>query len=154
MFAELKPLLDNCSSVTIVLAAGSDDTLSVTVIPKAKDGQNAVLSTPLALTGTLAELDAEFAGLVTGFVAKRTTLAQQLEATETILEAAKQEAAKSAVSVKKKALPKPSSGVTDDDDGNDDDDDQGIGCCGKAPEVTVPATPSVPVSSPDDLWGE
>ncbi|MHB0991691.1 MAG: PRTRC system protein E [Burkholderiales bacterium] len=147
MFAELKPLLDNCFSVTIVLAAGSDDTLSVTVIPKAKDGQNAVLSTPLALTGTLAELDAEFAGLVTGFAAKRITLAQQLEATETILEAAKQEAAKSAVSGKKKALPKLSSGVTDDDGGNDDDDDQGVGCCG-SPEASVPATPS----AEDDLW--
>ncbi len=146
MFAELKPLLDNCFSVTIVLAAGSDDTLSVTVIPKAKDGQNAVLSTPLALTGTLAELDAEFAGLVTGFAAKRITLAQQLEATETILEAAKQEAAKSAVSGKK-ALPKLSAGVTDDDGGNDDDDDQGVGCCG-SPEASVPATPS----AEDDLW--
>ncbi len=149
MFAELKPLLDNCSSVTIVLAAGSDDTLSVTVIPKTKDGQNAVLSTPLALTGTLVELDAEFAGLVTGFVTKRTTLAEQLEATEIILEAAKQEAAKSAVAGKKKALPKPAatsfSCNTGNDEGIGDDDD--MGCCG-SPEASAPAIPS----AEDDLW--
>ncbi|MHB1678660.1 MAG: PRTRC system protein E [Sulfuriferula sp.] len=154
MFAELKPLLDNCSSVTIVLAAGSDDTLSVTVIPKAKDSQNAVLSTPLALTGTMAELDAGFAGLVTGFAATRTSLTEQLEATQTILEAAKQESAKSAVTGKKKpsskSSPTPSScctGDDDDDDGGNDDDDVNA-ASPEAPAASVPATPS----AEDDLW--
>ncbi len=149
MFAELKPLLDSCSSVTIVLAAGSDDTLSVTVIPKAKNAQNAVLSTPLALAGTMAELDTEFAGLVIGFAAKRTSLTEQLEATQTILEAAKQEAAKSAVTGKKKSSPKLAStsslcctGDSDDDDGGNDDDDVNVA------STEAPAAPS----TSDSLW--
>lgn len=145
MFTELKSLLDSCSSVSVILANGAGDTVNVTVIPKARDGQNAVLSTPLALSGTLAELDAEFERIVSGYTATRTTLAEQLEATETILEAEKENSAKKLAERKaKKSLPKPSSSTCCT--GDDDDDNDDAGC--KVPETTTPAA-SAPI---DDLW--
>jgi PRTRC genetic system protein E len=150
MFAELKTLLDSCSSVSIILANGTDDTVNVTVIPKVKDGQNAVLSTPLALSGTLEDMDAEFAQIVSSYTAKRTSLSEQLEATQTILEAAKDDAAKGlAESRKNKSLPKPkmeSSGSTGKDDDDDDDNKGDEGCC--MPAITA----AVPKAASDDLW--
>jgi PRTRC genetic system protein E len=157
MFAELKPLLDNCTSITLVLVNGTDDTVNVTVIPKAKDGQNALLSTPLALTGTVAELDAQFAQLVTSYSAKRTSLAEQFEATATILEAAKQESAKSAVTKKKNSSNKSGSTTScctgGGDEDNDDDDvlSDGGGVQFKPDALVAPMAPAASVES--DLWG-
>jgi len=148
LFSDLSPLVNSCSSITIAIAAGSDGTVNVTVIPKAKYGQNAVLSTPLSLTGTLAELDAEFAQLVMGFTSKRATLAEQLEATNVILEAAKQDAAKSAT------RKKPSKTAKDESEQSNGDDDELENVSNnkksqtsETPEVKVPASILV-----DDLW--
>lgn len=147
MFAELKTLLDSCSSVSIILANSTDDTVNVTVIPKVKDGQNAVLSTPLALSGTLEDMDAEFAQIVSSYTAKRTSLSEQLEATQTILDAAKQDAAKGLAESRKKLKPKmESSGSTEKGDDDDDDDDDAEECC--MPAITA----AVPTAASDDLW--
>lgn len=148
MFTDLKPLLNSCTSVTIVLASGGDDQVNVTIIPKAKDGQNASLSTPLALIATLEELDAEFAQVVLGYSAKRTSLAEQLEATATILDAAKQEAAKSAVAGKGKKPHKPASASSDDfDEDEENGGDEKPESSSAAPEKLAPAAAPV-----DDLW--
>lgn len=148
-FAEIKSLLDSCSSVTVVLSRGSDDTLSVAVIPKVKDGQNAVLSTPLALTGTSVELDAEFAGLLTSYVGKRKSLAEQLEATQTILDAAKQDAVKKAVKGKSKSSPTIASSCAGSDDDDDDDNDD---VSSPVVSETATGTPAAPAAPMADLW--
>lgn len=146
MFSELKSLLDSCSSVTVVLS-GSDDTLSVIVIPKVKDGQNAVLSTPLALTGTAEELDDAFVGLVTSYVNKHKSLAEQLEVTQTILDAAKQDAVKRATKGKLKSLPASSCAVGDGDGDCDADGDDDVAA--EVSSTKAPATPAAPMA---DLW--
>lgn len=148
MFLSLKPILDTCVSVTVVLSAiNADGTVTVTVVPKAKEGQEASLSTPLSLTATLEELDAEFASVILSYVTKRTSLSEQLEATQTILDAAKQDAAKKVAESKgKKSLPAPSVNSVSGDDG-DGDDDEGGGCC----SAQVTSAPPIATAS-DDLW--
>lgn len=94
MFVALQTLLATVASITTSMVANEDGTITVTVMPKAKkDGGNAALNTPLSLTGTAEELDAEFATLLASYTTKRSSLAEQLETTESVLEAAKKEAA-------------------------------------------------------------
>ena len=140
MFTNLKTLVSSCSSITIILASAGDDLVNVTVIPKVNEGQHAALSTPLSLIATLDELDAEFADVVQSYTAKRTSLAEQLEATQLILEAAKEESAKKLADSKKgKVKPNTSTAspvVSQDDEGGDGDghgDDDGIEGSNKAP---------------------
>lgn len=105
MFTQLQALLKNCTNVTVILASNKDDTLSVTVLPKSKDTGDAAatLSTPLCLTATAAELDAEFANVLGSYVNKHQSLAEQLENTSAILEAAKSESQKKATTAISKA---------------------------------------------------
>jgi PRTRC genetic system protein E len=145
MFTAMKPLLDQCVFVSITLVAGSDGTLSVTVTPKAKEGQDSRLSQPLALTATFGELDEGFTRAVLDHAGIRKTIAEQLEATKTILEAVKEEAAKSVVDARKKPSKTAASEPLIDDD--DEESHGGDTQASKTPEIVVPA--SLPV---DDLW--
>jgi PRTRC genetic system protein E len=146
MFTAMKPLLDQCVFVSITLVAGSDGTLSVTVTPKAKEGQDVRLSQPLALTATFEELDEGFTQAVLDHAGIRKTVAEQLEATKTILEAVKQDAAKSVADARKKPSKNPTSGpVIDDDDENLED--------GESKPCEIPPVVPVDVKPPvDDLW--
>jgi len=151
MFTELQTLLATLASLTVSLAANTDGTITVTVIPKGgKEGNT--LDTPLTLTGSAAELDEGFAGILTSWSNKRQNLSDQLAATEAILEAAQKESADKA----KKSIAKPaksSTPVAEDEDGSDDDeDDDGSASC-TAPTSTVStSTPAVAASDASDLW--
>ncbi len=145
MFVQLKSLIDSCVSVSIILTGGKDGLVNVAVIPKVENGKDAALATPLALSGTLEELDEQFAGLCTSFVNKRLSLAEQLEATTTILEAAKQESAKKAVKGKAKTSTSSAAACCVADDDGDDDDDVSA-------EVSTTSTPATPAAPMDDLW--
>lgn len=104
MFVQLNQLLASCVSITLSMVANDDGTLSVTVVPKAKkDSEDAVaLKTPLQLTATPEELDAEFVGMLVSYTNKRKSLSEQLEETEAVLEAAKKNSAAKAVKAVKK----------------------------------------------------
>jgi PRTRC genetic system protein E len=91
MFSALQPLLANLARLTIALVNNTDDTITVTVTPYGGKAGN-VLDTPLSLTGTAAEFDDGFVEHLNSYVPKRQTLADQLAATEAILEAAQKEA--------------------------------------------------------------
>ena len=153
MFTELQPLLSTVTSLTLSMVLNTDGSISVTVIPKgAKLG--CPLDTPLPLTGTAAELDVGFAGMLTSYAAKRQDLSDQLAATEAILDAAKKEAADKA----KKSIAKPAKSSTpvatdeDEDDGSDDDEDD-ESASHTAPASTVStSTPVVAASDASDLW--
>lgn len=119
------------------MAMNKNGTLSVTVLPKPKaTGEDAaVLSTPLSLTATAAELDEGFVQILGEYVATHQSLSEQMENTKAILEAAKSESQKKATTAisnsTKAATAKPSESkapVVDDeqDDGNvEDGDDTG-----------------------------
>ena len=130
MFTQLKPLL-NSASLTIHLAANNDGTLSVTILPKSKQtGEDAAaLNTPLSITATADELDANFAQVLSDYVNAHQSLAEQLENTTSILDAAKAEAQKKATTAISKASTKPETpkvtkaAATPSDDGEEEPED-------------------------------
>lgn len=127
MFKSILPLLAGCTSLSLIIVPGDNDELTVSVIPLADKESKVppVVNTPITLTDTAEELDAQFADLVAKHSAVRTSLMEQLEASTSIMEAAKKDsAAKAAGAVKKAAKPassKPGAGPVAA--GNDDDDD-------------------------------
>jgi PRTRC genetic system protein E len=87
------------------LVVGREGTITVTVRPTPKDAKDAeALAIPLVLTGTAEELDAQFVGLLRSYAEEHQSLAEQLEATRNILEAAKKDASKKAEGAIRKAL--------------------------------------------------
>lgn len=147
MFKALQTLLAACASLSVFLVANDNGTITVTVIPKPKnDGDNASLNTPLTLTGTAEELDAEFAGIMSSYSEKRLSLAEQLAVTETILDAAKKESAtKATQGIKKAAAPGKASASTVA--GDDDDEDEG-----SAPAAPIVAGAAKPAETAVNLF--
>ena len=80
----------------------------------AKDAE--ALAIPLVLTGTAEELDAQFVNLLRSFADEHQSLAEQLEATRNILEAAKKDASKKAEGALRKGTAKVTAPADDDDD--------------------------------------
>lgn len=135
-FQELKSLLEGCAALAVTLSSGRDGAITVTVRPTPKDAKDAeALAIPLVLTGTAEELDAQFVGLLRSYAEEHKSLAEQLEATRSILEAAKKDAGKKAEgAIRKGAAAKATLAV----DGGDDE------------EAETPAVVDVPVE--DNLF--
>jgi len=154
MFKQLECLLKNCASINMILAANKDGTLSVTVLPKPKQSgdETLSLSTPLSLTATAEELDAEFATLLGNYVGSHQSLAEQLENTNAILEAAKKESQKKATSTISKASTKAApdkEGEATSGDGNDEVDEDGDSDTGSQDVSSSGAQ----ATEPKNLWG-
>ncbi|MCX7172977.1 MAG: PRTRC system protein E [Proteobacteria bacterium] len=152
-FQIMQPLLKGCLSLTLVLTA-EGELISVTVLPKPQQsGEDAAaLSTPLSLTGTAAELDEQFAGIIGKYDAARTDLAEQLETTTAVIEAAKAASSTKATTALKKAGSKADttasviapSGSSEEGGGEDEEDESGT--AGAAPAAAViPAAPSAEI---------
>ena len=154
MFTALQTILAGVTSLNLSLVANGDDTITVTVTPKGSKAGN-TLDTPLSLTASAAELDEGFAGLLLAYSSKRQNLADQLAATEAILEAAQKEesdkAQKSLAKPMKKSSTKTAGDDNDDIDVNDEDD--GSSCAISQPAST-PSITSTPVAASEatDLW--
>ena len=152
MFTELQPLLATVTSLTLSMVLNTDNTISVTVMPKgAKLGSP--LDTPLPLTGTAAELDEGFAGILAGYTAKRQELSDQLAATNAIIDAAKKEAVDQA----KKSIAKPAKSipvVEEEDENPTDDEDQDDESASNTASTSTASTPSTTpaAASAADLW--
>jgi PRTRC genetic system protein E len=88
MFKELAPLLRQRSLLLTVTHVGEDQ-FRVNVIPKKKqDSENDALTTPVSVTGTPEELDAELPQTLTTFVASHLELKNNLERAKADMEAA------------------------------------------------------------------
>lgn len=140
-------------------ATGADKSrLSIMLMPVAKEGQDAALSHPIKLEGTVEEIEAGFEGAMAKYATARASLTEQLDATLTLLDAAqKSSAAKAAEGVKgkpkgtAKASPdKPAAAPVDPLDQTDDDgtdtvtDDEGGDDAGSAAPASAPATATAP----------
>lgn len=125
MFTELAALVRASEKVVVTLTM-QGDTMSVVVVPVGKDAADAALSTPLALSATPAELDEGFAAAIAGVSAARQSLAEQVEATRSILEAAKTSQSTKAT----KALTKAAEPTASETSEEDDDDDKPEGSAG------------------------
>ncbi|EER62159.1 conserved hypothetical protein [Acidovorax delafieldii 2AN] len=96
MFEELFALACSATLTMTVSADEKSGRLTVNVIPKPRqDAGEAALTQPLSLTATPQEFDAGFIEALRGYREVRQSLAQQVEATKEVIEAAK------AASVKK-----------------------------------------------------
>jgi len=153
MFQELNNMLVSLTSLTLSLAANPDNTITVTVTPKGAKVSGA-LDTPLSLTGTAAELDEGFAGILSGYTTKRQDLSDQLAATEAIMEAARKEAADKAKKSIAKPANKTAAPVADEAVGSDDEDDDEGDASSTAPSSPVSTEVSTPAAAPDAkaLW--
>ncbi|KAI3602948.1 hypothetical protein D8I24_3126 (plasmid) [Cupriavidus necator H850] len=121
MFTELTPLVRASEKVVVTLTM-QGDLMCVVVLPVIKHAADAALTTPLALSATPAELNVGFADAVAGVTAARQSLAEQAEATKSILEAAKSsQSTKATQALAKAAAP----AATDSSDADDDDSKPG-----------------------------
>lgn len=150
-----------------VKASGAEqNTLTLLLVPTAKNDAEPALSQPLLLKGTVEELDAGFVQAVQQFGAARTSLVDQVAATVTILnQATAAQADKSTTALKgpaaKKmpALKAPSTAAapkTENALGNNDDDDDDAD--GETPiagqdALTSPASSSAAPSGMGNLFG-
>ncbi|MGD0670408.1 MAG: PRTRC system protein E [Bryobacteraceae bacterium] len=104
MFKELVPILRN-RAVLMTATALDDDQIRVNVVPKKmKDGDHDALTTPLSVTGTAEELDAQLAATLVGFVASHLQMKNALEKAKADMDAATK-AAQAEARAKSKTTP-------------------------------------------------
>ena len=116
MFKELGPLLRQ-RTVVMILTRLEDDTIRVNVIPrKLNESENDALTTPLSVTGTAEELDAELPSALVQFVGAhlelRNTLESAKEQMAAAAKAAKAEARSKTASQPVPAQPEPAATQT------------------------------------------
>ena len=88
MFKELVPILRS-RAVVMTATAVDDDRIRVNVVPKkVKDGDHDALTTPLSVTGTAEELDAQLGSTLVGFVASHLQMKNALEKAKADMDAA------------------------------------------------------------------
>lgn len=149
MFTALQPLLKQ-GDLTIHLSSNPDGILTVVVL--SPEGKGA-LAQPLALVATAADLDAEFATCVASFAAKRSTLNEQLEAAELVMEARGKEAINNASNPQTKSTESSENETHTDVDPDDDDQQDSSESKSSGPSTAVTAKPAAePQNSIADLF--
>jgi PRTRC genetic system protein E len=106
MFKELAPVLrDRAVLLTVTLL--DEDQIRVNIVPKKlKDGDNDVLTTPLSVTGTAEDLDAELSKNIVGFVGAHLQMRNTLEKAKAEMDAASK-AAQADARAKSKSTERP-----------------------------------------------
>jgi PRTRC genetic system protein E len=151
MFQELQPLLATVASLTISMVENTDGTITLTVLPVGvKKGSK--LDSQMQLVGTAAELDEGFAAHLNSYTTMRQSLADQLAATEAILEAQKKEAAETAKkTIAKSSKTESGSNQDSDDDEQSGDDENGAGKTASGSSETSASTAPA-AQAPSALW--
>lgn len=147
MFKELQPLLATVASLTISMVENADGTITLSINPiGVKKGSK--LDSQMQMVGTAAELDEGFAAHLASYTAKRQSLADQLAATEAILEAQKKESAKKAKKSIAKSTKTDAGNTQSLDDGDDEQSGEDeSGKSGTAPASTDSDTSTAPASA-------
>lgn len=106
MFKELLPVLRH-RAVLMTITSTGDDEIRVNVVPKKlKNDENNALTTPLSVTGTAEELDADLGSTLVEFVGSHLQLKNNLQQAKADMEAASKQA-QAEVREKQKNLKKP-----------------------------------------------
>ncbi|MBI5720661.1 MAG: PRTRC system protein E [Rubrivivax sp.] len=143
MFEELFALASGASLALTISADAKAGRMTINVIPRpGKDADDSALTKALTLTATPQEFDEGFIDALKGYRETRQSLADQVEATKEVLEAAKAASVKKATEASTKArpdkpgLPTPKAGATaqptppastTSEAGSDDDADASAG---------------------------
>ncbi|WP_406625398.1 PRTRC system protein E [Acidovorax sp. SDU_ACID1] len=157
MFEELYALALNATLTMTVSADEKSGRLTVNVIPKPRaDAAEPALAQPLSLTATPQEFDTGFIDALCGYRETRQSLAQQVEATKEVIEAAKAASVKKASEATAKAsaakvAPKPAPAASSPAPAlaSTDDDDDG----GDTPASGFVAAPAAASGDSFDLFG-
>lgn len=97
MFEELYALATSATLTMVLSADEKSGRMTINVIPRPKkDADEPALTKELSLTATPAEFDAGFVAVLKGYREVRQSLAEQAEATQEVLQAAKATSAKKA----------------------------------------------------------
>lgn len=165
MFKELFPMAAKGAFSLLLSADEGSSLMTVVVVPKTSDSGKDVpaLAMPLKLTATAEELDAGFVQALASYATRRTSLDEQVAATNEVLDAARAASVKKGAEAVTKAGAKSTTRtaarpVTDAGDAeHDDDDGDGSavdGASTPAPVDTEPkaATPVGGAGMPD-LFG-
>lgn len=146
-------LFQLAQSATLTMTISTDEKegrMTINVVPKPKaDLKEPALTTPLSLTATPDEFDADFVRVLSTYRANRSSLAEQAEATNEVLDAAKQASAKRGATAVAKALPvrpaakRPEAPPPEEPDGVDTDTDDDAGA-----DETPPAADDKPTAAP------
>lgn len=114
MFKELVPILRH-RAVLMTVTLLEEDEIRVNVVPKKlKDGDNNALSTPLSVTGTAEELDAQLSSTLVNFAGAHLQLKNTLEKAKAEMDAAAKAAqaeARSKAKTPTKREPAPAEGA-------------------------------------------
>jgi PRTRC genetic system protein E len=95
LFQELYELSLDTTVTLVISANASQQRMTVSVLPKPRaDAREPALSTPLSLTATAAEFDAEFVETLRSYRVRRVSLAEQAAQTAELLDAATAASAK------------------------------------------------------------
>ena len=88
MFKELAPLLRHCA-VLFMVSHISEDQFRVNVVPKKiSEGENDALTTPVSVSGTVEDLDAQLPQTLVAFVSSHLELKNTLERAKADMDAA------------------------------------------------------------------
>ncbi|MGA3346957.1 MAG: PRTRC system protein E [Terracidiphilus sp.] len=88
MFKELVPILRD-RAVLLTVTHVDEDQIRVNIVPKKlKDGDNDALTTPLSVTGTAEDLDAELSTTIISFVGSHLQMKNTLEKAKAEMDAA------------------------------------------------------------------
>ncbi|CAB3805015.1 hypothetical protein LMG28688_06088 [Paraburkholderia caffeinitolerans] len=152
MFQQLEAIVRETGKVTLTLKMAGDQ-MAVVVMP-CGDSKEAALRQPMVLTAFPAELDDGFVAALQSFHGAHRSLAEQVSATNEILQAAeKSQAGKAQKALSKgpkAALPAPASANEGDGDESSDDDGDPAG---KPDTVAATSEPSAPADGKTDLFG-
>lgn len=134
MFKELFPMAAKGAFSLLLSADEGSGLMTVVVVPKTSDGGKDVpaLAMPLKLTATAEELDAGFVHALASYATRRTSLDEQVAATNEVLDAARAASVKKGAEAVTKAGAKSTTRtaarpVADAGDAEHDDDDDGEG---------------------------
>ena len=157
MFEELFALATSATLTMMLSADEKTGRMTINVIPKPKkDMDEMALTKALSLTATPAEFDAGFVDALKGYREVRQSLAEQAEATQEVLQAAKAASAQKAGEAMNKAVkaapvaattkaPVKAQTGTADDLGDDDPEEAG--------SVPQPSAATTAGSASYDLFG-
>ena len=144
MIKQILKITQSCVSLQILAVAAADGTLSLTFVPKVKEGTDPKLATVFQLKGTPEELEGGLATHLDAIQAKRETLAETVEAVKAVMDQATKDAAAKASEKKavkaKPSVPaatagttKPSSGAGEVDPDEELDEDDTVTNAGSPP---------------------
>lgn len=158
-------------NMSVRATQGDNPTMTIVVMPVAKQGQDPALATPVRLSGSPAELEEGFEAALARFIGTRATLIEQVEATETILKNAQAAAAKKGADALKggkkpaaalpvrasaatAAAPAATAATTPANELDEEEDDAGGDSpLGEAPAASAPAA-TAPALAVGNLFGD